>query len=452
MESGSESAPGGTRQGATEAPAAAPGTAQRQSGSATSLPGAPAAVPSVIRAATDRAAAAASTAGDATAPRGETVSASPVARTASTAPAAPALTVVRPLQPAAQGDSPTMPTLLRTVEPVALNRQSEGEEGPPTGGDVSRAGALPTNMGSAPAVNRLADADADSGHGGEAPAPTIVVPSRGSVTNPSAVLAFRETAAPLRSPVAGPGTSPLSRSPDATWQPGRLGSGATAARAQPRQGARATAAPVLSRTSAPTIFRTTALRSNGEASGLHAPLIERLAAPDGQADISHPGSPDDPMDLAPVAPALVPAPRRTLARSITAASGGSVSTTLRRVPAGQEAGMEDQVEFPSRNREAMMPLSMPMQRTASTRSERNPGSQVQRTPGLDLAAGPADGAAGAEVQRAEATGSVVSTNNTSSEKEEEFNIDKYLPKIADAVWQEFRRRLRSERERARGRL
>jgi hypothetical protein len=44
------------------------------------------------------------------------------------------------------------------------------------------------------------------------------------------------------------------------------------------------------------------------------------------------------------------------------------------------------------------------------------------------------------------------TANPSESNTEEFDLDKMLPKIAEAVWKEFRRRLRSERERARGRL
>jgi hypothetical protein len=63
----------------------------------------------------------------------------------------------------------------------------------------------------------------------------------------------------------------------------------------------------------------------------------------------------------------------------------------------------------------------------------------------------------AALQRASASGEIAAATDVKSESsdkatESEIDIEKYLPTIADAVWKEFRRRLRSERERSRGRL
>ncbi len=363
-------------------------------------------------------------------------------RAPATAVDVPALTVVRPLQPEQAGALPASPSLLRTADRAgATNPAAAG--GAPAGSTFGALGAKASGEWSDTTLQRVTAGEADTEPGDVADTPVVVALSRGSAASAPTSLALRETA-PGNQPFSAPGTTTLLRTLEGPGWPTSRGNstGEGPATVRPRQATRSGTAP--------TLFRSATPGTAGPAPASRLTVIDRLPAPESAPERDEHGAFAPSTSLVPLAPASIPAPVRTLARPLPAPTS-AVSTTLRRTSAGRETDVADRVEFPSRARETSMPLSNASQRPASAGNA--PAATVQRSPGLDLAVGRPDGAAGAEINRAEeASGTVVSASNTPSDDKEKFDIEEYLPKIADAVWQEFRRRLRSERERARGRL
>ena len=179
------------------------------------------------------------------------------------------------------------------------------------------------------------------------------------------------------------------------------------------------------------------------------------------ADLEQP-PPDTVEATSPARPMVAPGP--SFARIAAAA------TTLHRLDAPMRLPGQGQPAYSDRVRErglhpgtmSPLPVSSRMQRApdAGGISQPDVSVAIQRAvskgPELALVAPPRTGSESNTVQRVPESDIAVATDVSavggSKSAEAPFDIEKYLPRIADAVWNEFRRRLRSERERGRGRL